>query len=183
VEARAVGGNPAAMLPLDDPSWPGLNHAYGSAADIPELLRALASSPAPSGAEEEPWFSLWSSLCHQGDVYEASYAAVPHIVEIASNVPGPIDFSFFHLPAAIEIGRHNRRGPAVPAHLEAAYYAAIKRLTECVCLHLKKDADRDMLLSAFTAIAVAKGDHRTAEAISNLDDYWIDKINSFDFDE
>ena len=57
-------------LPLDSPRWPELNHAYGKASDIPALLRQLDSFP-PSGPDDEPWFSLWSALAHQGDVYPA----------------------------------------------------------------------------------------------------------------
>jgi hypothetical protein len=94
------------MLPLDDPYWSELVHAYGKASDVPELLLALASSTGPkTGYEEEPWYSLWSSLCHQGDVYTASYAAVPHIVKIACEAAPPIDSSFLQLPAAIEVAR------------------------------------------------------------------------------
>ena len=78
------------MLALDDPRWGELEHAYGSAADVPGLLRELAASPAPTGSYSgEPWFSLWSRLCHQDEVYAASYATVPHVVEIALSHRGP----------------------------------------------------------------------------------------------
>ena len=73
------------MLELDDPRWSELSHAYGGASDIPALLRQLAKSPRQQGTKEEPWFTLWSSLCHQGDAYSASYAAIPHIVEMAAS--------------------------------------------------------------------------------------------------
>jgi hypothetical protein len=57
------------MIDLDDPCWQKLSHAYGSAADIPELLRQLARETGRKPAyDSEPWFTLWSSLCHQGDV-------------------------------------------------------------------------------------------------------------------
>ncbi|OYY64375.1 MAG: hypothetical protein B7Y49_09860, partial [Sphingomonas sp. 28-62-11] len=35
------------MIALDDPRWERLSHAYGSAADIPELLRQLAGATGP----------------------------------------------------------------------------------------------------------------------------------------
>src|SRR4051812_28866036 len=124
------------MISLDDPRWSDLAHAYGPASDIPALLAALASNWAPStGPEAEPWFTLWSSLCHQGDVYTASYAAVPHIVEIAMEASGPVDFSFFQLPAAIELARDEGRGPPVPPELGGPYHEAIAKLMECVALH------------------------------------------------
>ena len=171
------------MLPLDDPQWSSLADAYGPATDIPDLLRALAADPRPKPEyEAEPWFSLWSGLCHQEDVYTASYAAVPHIVAIASSAPGPIDFSFFQLPAAIEIARHRGRGPTVPTELATAYHAAIQSLVDCVALHRHDDWDEPMLLSALTAQAVAKGNYGVAEALSKLDEYLITRIINLDFD-
>ena len=170
------------MLALDDPAWKQLTHAYGSATDIPDLLRALAASPRPLAPDAEPWFSLWSSLCHQGVAYEASYAAVPHIVRIATEEAGPVDFSFFQLPAAIEVARQSGRGPAVPAAFGPDYRAAIAGLADCVALHRRENWDRDALLCACAALAVAKGHHAAADAIMNLDDDWIAKINACDFD-
>ncbi|MGF0669202.1 hypothetical protein ACQRWG_15410 [Stenotrophomonas maltophilia] len=67
-----------ALIALDDPRWAELQHAYGAADDIPELLANL-SIPKGERSEddsiEDTWEELWSSLCHQGDVYSASFAA------------------------------------------------------------------------------------------------------------
>jgi hypothetical protein len=170
------------MIELRDPRWQTLSHAYGSAADIPDLLRQLDGATGPKiGHESEPWFSLWSSLCHQGDVYDASYAALPHIVEIACNAKEAIDFSFFQLPAAIEIARNSGNGPPVPTDLTEAYSEAVSRLTECVALHRHEDWDEPTLLSAASALAAAKGHHRVAEAIMNLDDDLITRLIELDF--
>ena len=168
------------MLVLDDPAWDDLTHAFGSAADIPALLRALAASPAPAAADAELWVGLCSRLCHQSDAHDASYAAVPHIVRIAAETAGPIDSSFFQLPTAIELARHGGRGAVVPAALERDYHAAIAALADCVALHRGQDWDREALICACAALAVAKGQHGLAEAILLLDDYWIAKINAFD---
>jgi hypothetical protein len=171
------------MLSLDDPSWNELQDAYGHATGIPELLRALALSPSPTSSyQDEPWFSLWSSLCHQGNVYIASYAAVPHIVQIACEAKVPIAFSFFQLPAAIEIARATGHGPQIPDAYADDYRRAISRLIECVNLHRDEPWDQSMLLSATAAQAVAKGHIEVAEALLNLDDDWIAKINNCEFD-
>lgn len=171
------------MLALDDPRWTELHDAYGPAESIPALLARLAKSPAPAlGARDEPWFTLWSSLCHQDDVYTASYAALPHIVSIGLDASGPIDFSFFQLPASIEVSRFKGRGPEVPAYLGGAYRAGISMLMDCASAHRSDPWDRAMALSIAAAQAVAKGLYVEAEAIMNLDDDWILKINASHWD-
>jgi hypothetical protein len=170
------------MLSLDDSLWSLLEHAYGEASDIPNLLRRLALSSAPSDDfKSEPWYSLWSSLCHQGDVYTASYAAVPHIVQIASSAGTPIDFSFFQLPAAVEVARRGGRGPEIPEQLASGYHQALAHLGECVSVHRNDAWDKSMLLSAAAAQAVTKGHIDVAEALLNLDDDWIARINNREF--
>jgi hypothetical protein len=170
------------MLALDDPRWKELQHAYGAAADVPDMLRALASSTGPKGGQDEPWFSLWSSLCHQGDVYTASYAAVHHIVQIASEAKSPVDFSFFQLPAAIEVARRSGRGPVIPEPYVDDYNRAIARLMDNASFHRNEPWDQSMLLSVAAAQAVAKGHIDVAEALLNLDVDWIAKINSHESD-
>jgi hypothetical protein len=170
------------MLLLDDHRWRELTHAYGPAVDIPALLRQLAEGPGQRDPNEEPWFGLWSSLCHQGDVYGASYAAIPHVVQIALTTPSPVSFSFFLLPASVEVARKNGKGPEIPPFLATSYEQAIKLLPECVCIHRSEDWSQDMTIAATAALAVSKGHHGLAEAVMNLDDHLISKINNFDWD-
>ena len=167
------------MLALDAPGWSRLTHAYGSAEDIPDMLRRLAADPQPRRASvEEPWFMLWSSLCHQGDAYAASYAAVPHLVAIAAATAGPIDFSFFQLPACIEIARLTGQAPTLEGDLAAPYMAALADLHRVAFLHAEDLWDRSMTQSVVTALAAAKGDAVLAAALSNLDDDWIARIEA-----
>ncbi|HLM66872.1 MAG TPA: hypothetical protein VK358_05050 [Longimicrobium sp.] len=97
---------------LDDIDWVELEHAYGSAGNIPRLLRRLAAVPfsyedwrtrragnaaerflsavsgvgltVPTDEEEHPLHDLYGCLCHQGDIYSASVAAVPFLIELAA---------------------------------------------------------------------------------------------------
>lgn len=165
------------MLELDDSRWSELTHAYGAASDIPALLRALAKAPKQQGANCEPWLTLWSSLYHQGDVYTASYAAIPHVVEIALSQANAIDFSFWLLPASVEVARANGRGPDAPDFLLSAYDAAIARLPECILAHRGESWSQDMTIAAMAALAVSKNHHALAEAIMNLDEDWISRIS------
>ena len=58
--------------------WSVLQHAYGTAEDIPALLDRAAAD------DQEAWSELWSALCHQGTSYTASYAALPRLAEMAN---------------------------------------------------------------------------------------------------
>jgi hypothetical protein len=165
------------MLALDDPRWAELEHAYGPAGDVPELLRRLAEAPGPGeDVEAEPWFSLWSALHHQGDVCTATYAAVPHVVRIACETRGVIDFSFFQFPASVEAARAEGRGPDLPADLADAYREAVARLPEAAAAHFDDFWDESTTLSVAAALAVAKGQLRVARALLDLDDDMMDRI-------
>jgi hypothetical protein len=165
------------MLPLDSSEWSQLRHAYGLASDTPELLRRLVVNPRPQAdPNAQPWERLWSSLCHQDSIYPASYAAVPHIVDIARNTQGPIDFSFLVLPTCIEISRRKGRGPAVPDDLAEAYHRAIAGLCDVVFLHAEDEWDDTMARAAAAALVMAKGQVELADALVNLGPETIARI-------
>lgn len=66
---------------LDSHPWSSFSHAYGSAEDLPDLLRALADSDA--GAAAEALSELHGSVLHQGTVYAASAEVAPFLARIA----------------------------------------------------------------------------------------------------
>ncbi|WP_299303249.1 hypothetical protein [uncultured Litoreibacter sp.] len=170
------------MLELENSRWSSLTHAYGAAQDVPELIRQLQSATQPKESyKSEPWFSLWSCLCHQDEVFDASYAALPHIVEIACAAKSPLEVSFFQLPTAIEIARIGERGPPVPNDLKEAYFSGLAKLSECVALHRNDTWDQSTLLCAMAAQSIAKGHPKIAEAILNLDDELITRLVELDF--
>lgn len=155
------------MIPLDSPRWSQLQHAYGSAADTPDLLRQLESHLEEESTNAESWFTLWSSLCHQGDVYAASFAAVPHILRIAEANPGRFSSPFLQLPACVEFFRA-KAGVVVPAELADDYFAALKRIPAIVALASDRAWDEAFLRCALSAIAAAKGQPNIAEAALEL---------------
>ncbi|MFG3044131.1 hypothetical protein ACGFZR_04260 [Streptomyces sp. NPDC048241] len=67
---------------LDDHPWPAFSHAYGSAEDVPGLLRAL--SGPDQDAADEALSELYGSVLHQGTVYAASAEAAPFLARIAA---------------------------------------------------------------------------------------------------
>jgi hypothetical protein len=151
------------VLSLDSPQWSELSHAYGDASDIPALLRQLENHPSSDG-REEPWSSLWSALAHQGDVYPASFAAVPHVIACLEAAPAKADYACFQFPAWVEICRA-KHGIEVPRELASAYSEALAKLPAlAAATAANRDWDENLLSAALSAIAAAKGFTDVAEA-------------------
>lgn len=155
------------MLPLDSARWIELHHAYGAAGDIPALLSQLVDLPDAT-ANEEPWFSLWSALAHQGDVYSASFAAVPYVVAAIAKEPSRASSAYFQFPAWVEICRHHKK-VAVPEDLSKAYFDALAMLPSLVAAAASTEWDDNFLACALSAIAAAKGFPAVAEASLEID--------------
>jgi hypothetical protein len=154
------------MLSLESPRWAELSHAYGKALDIPALLRQLASLPS-SAEDAEPWFTLWSALAHQGDVYSASFAAVPHVVKALASNPAKADHSYFHFPAWVEICRVKNE-VAIPEDLRSAYFESLAQIPGLVAAASTRPWDSGFLSCTLAAIAAAKGQPVIAEAALEL---------------
>jgi hypothetical protein len=157
------------MLDLESPIWSELRHAYGSASDIPTLLRRLSGFPSEASSQDEPWFTLWSSLCHQGDVYSASFAAVPHIVQALAIDPTRATLSYFLLPASIEVARVTK-GIVVAPPFEAAYFAALAQLPSLAAVAAQPKLDESLCAAALAATAVVTGNHQIAQLLLEIDD-------------
>lgn len=65
---------------LNSVPWGELEHAYGKASDVPDLLRALASPEQK--IYEDAINNLWSSVTHQGTVYSSTAYVVPFFCEL-----------------------------------------------------------------------------------------------------
>ena len=154
------------VLSLNSPRWYELQHAYGAAADIPPLLAQLAKLPTSEG-ESEPWFSLWGALAHQGDVYSASFAAVPHVVAALSSAPLKAEAVYFQFPAWVEICR-KKNGVEVPVDLAGPYFEALSKLPALVAAAAAGEWDEEFLQCALSAVAAAKGATEVAEAVQEL---------------
>jgi hypothetical protein len=154
------------MLDLNSPRWAELEDAYGSAAKIPGLLGQLQTLPGDT-QDAEPWFSLWSALAHQGDVYTASFAAVPHVVRALAASPETASEVYFHFPAWVEICRH-RSGADIPDDLEAPYVEALSQLPGLVGKASNRPWSSAFTACALSALAVAKEQYGLAEALLEM---------------
>ena len=71
-----------ALTGLDDRPWATLQHAYGSAEDVPAVLRALTDDDAEAAGEALQ--ELYGNIWHQGTVYAATVEAVPFLARLAA---------------------------------------------------------------------------------------------------
>src|ERR1700755_2765992 len=104
--------------------------------DARMVLRKLESG----SADAEAWDELWQELHHQGDVGEASYAALPHLVRIAQGLPRR-DWNFYGLVSLIELERHRKRNPPLPDWLVEDYRTGLQELLDLGLDDLRQEED------------------------------------------
>ena len=123
-------------LSLDSPEWTSLHHAYGGAGDVPEMLRDLEEKPS-----EKSWEAIWSALCHQGDTYSATYAAIPHVYRLAStrDPEDQIEYLSFIGAVASDTSGNPRK---IPEELRGDYSEAV-RSTKTLILDLLTKGPKD----------------------------------------
>jgi hypothetical protein len=147
------------------------------------MIRELESLPNAEPAEAEPYFSLWSALCHQGDIYTASYAALPHVIAIMERNPARAPMTLFLMIASIEISRRNGKGPEIPADLEESYAHALSKVPALVGAASAQEWDHWLCGAALAAVAATQGQSRYAEAILELGPEEIDLLLRKKYDE
>jgi hypothetical protein len=87
---------------LDEIDWEQLEHAYGSARDVPKQIRALASGDA--GAIKMALYELEGNIYHQGTVYSASAPAVPFLAEALGVLSPPLQVELLGLLGSLAQG-------------------------------------------------------------------------------
>jgi hypothetical protein len=93
---------------LDHIPWDRLTHAYGSAEDVPDLLRRLRTVSREMTGERSPLWHLHGNIWHQGSVYEATAYAVPFLIELVAHPLVPDRLGILQLLASIATGRSYR---------------------------------------------------------------------------
>lgn len=157
---------------LTDPKWEALQGGYRMLYDPRPVLTKLATGIEVS----EAWEELWNELHHQGDVGEASYAAITALVDLYSSGRQP-DWNLFSLSATIEIERHRKGNPPLPQWLSEDYQRAWRKLAELAFAKLQIDeVDSDTLQSALAVLAIARGDLKLGAMINHLDSSELDEI-------
>jgi len=150
------------MLSLDDKRWENLAAGYRVRFDPRPLLSKLETSRDT----QSTWHQLWENLHHQGDVGEASYAAVPHLVRIYRH-RGVIDWNTYAIVAVIELARGEASNPTVPAWVEKDYLRAIQELAEIGAAQVLLAKDPEEIRAMLSVLALAKNDRVHARFLLN----------------
>ncbi|MER5893843.1 hypothetical protein [Streptomyces sp. NPDC001876] len=159
---------------LDDLDWAGLNHAYGSAEDVPRQLRQVCG--ADEEAREAAWNQLFSNIFHQGSRYTASSCAVPFLARIATAGPQPARPTALLMMTRLAIDWHDEYD--LPGGIDTvAWRAAAAEFTPAKMaawhdeeLAVEEDPERRRVLEEGRAYCVAGGtfDSR-ASALASYD--------------
>ena len=102
------------------------------------------------------WRALWNELHHQGDVGEASYAAVPFLVESYRKRRG-LEWNTYAIVAIIELARKQGNNPEIPQWIADDYFHAIRSLAEVGTSQLLQAEDTDNIRAILSVIAISKG--------------------------
>lgn len=140
------------MLSLEDARWSELSGGYHIPFDPRPLLRRLESGEDV----EAVWSELWQGLHHQGDVGDASYAAVPHLVRIHRQRGIP-DWNTYAIVATIELARGRGTNAGVPEWLRPGYDEALRQLAETGLNELPRVRAQEAVRSILAILAIWKG--------------------------
>jgi hypothetical protein len=140
------------MLALDDSRWSNLNGGYRTRFDPRPLLTRLETEQDTATT----WHELWDELHHQGDVGDASYAAVPHLVRI-HRTRGAVKWDTYAMVAIIELARTEKQNPEIPGWLEEDYFRAIAELAEMGTREILRAKEPESVRVILSVIAIAKG--------------------------
>jgi len=157
---------------MNDERWVGLEGGYRVPFDPRTLLVHLRLAPEDAVL----WSELIEGLYHQGDVGEASYAAVPVMVSFGVELER-MPWQMLALVASIEMARNQGENPDVPGWLAEEYGAALSTLAEECMKRLPEiegeEAARGMLCilalwKGFSIYARVLGEYSEAELVEML---------------
>jgi hypothetical protein len=140
------------MLSLDDIRWNDLKGGHRTRFDPRPLLLTLEAAHDVKTV----WRELWNELHHQGDVGEASYAAVPHLVRIYRQSRS-VDWNTYAIVAVIELARGKGKNPQVPEWMAGSYSSAIDELSQIGAIEILRATNLEDVRAILSILAIAKG--------------------------
>ncbi len=161
------------MLDLNDPRLKRLLGAYRRPYDVSPPLRKIEAS----GPSQELWDELWSNLYHQGQIGDASFAAVPFMAWLMKKQKTR-DWNLYALAGIIELSRNVNSNPDLPDWLSLDYKAGLSEIMEMGINDLKMSIDVYTLRSILGFVALIKGNQDTARLLLELDESEVKEILS-----
>jgi len=155
-------------MTFDDKRWENLAGGYRTRFDPRPLLSKLEADKDTKTA----WHELWEELHHQGDVGEASYAGVPHLVRIYRK-RGVIGWETYAIVAVIELARENKNNPEVPKWLKEDYLQAIRELAEVGAIEVLRTKSPEEIRGILSILAISAGARTYAKF---LNDYSAEEL-------
>ncbi|MEU1279125.1 PBS lyase [Streptomyces sp. NPDC005805] len=147
---------------IDEVDWAALEHAYGPAGGVPELLRGLAS--ADPAVRENALDGLYGTVHCQGEVYDSTLACIPYLMELVADPlvddRGPI-IELLTSIGGIDLDGDDELDPESEEFEGAANYAMAASAVTAgaeVFLELADDHDREVRLVVPLALASLHGD-------------------------
>jgi hypothetical protein len=157
---------------LDRVPWQDLTHAYGSAADVPELIRALYDDDAD--VVSEAIYELYGNIHHQGTVFPAAPAAVPYLAHAVHHAPGKRVDLLLLLAVLANHDTASLGSPEWPGSPVAAVCAELARLLPDLlsCLGDQARAVRRATLRVVAAVADALTAEQRDAALARVDELY-----------
>ena len=140
------------MISLEDIRWSNMTGGYKTPLDPRPLLKRLGTDSDTTAV----WQELWNELRHQGDVGDASFAAVPFLVK-SHRERGVIDWNTYAIVAIIELARKEGKNPDVPQWIADDYFQAIRKLAEIGTTEILQAETAEDVRAILSIIAIAKG--------------------------
>ncbi|MGW7426976.1 HEAT repeat domain-containing protein [Streptomyces sp. NPDC054813] len=154
---------------LHDIDWASMEHAYGSAEEVPALLWALRSPDAEERSKALDRF--YGAVHHQGDVYPSTAASLPFLFELAADSATPDRAAVVAL--VVSIGRESLDRGFEDDGTEIGYYPptgcaqAVAFLSErgAEFAELARDPDPDVRLATIPGLGFFLDDADRAAAL------------------
>ena len=140
------------MISLEDTRWSNMTGGYRMPFDPRPLLKRLETDSGTT----EVWHELWEELHHQGDVGEASFAAVPFLVRCYRE-RGVFDWNTYAIVAIIELARKVGKNPDVPRWIADDYFKSIRELAEIGATEVLHANTAEDVRAILSIIAIEKG--------------------------
>jgi len=161
------------VISFEDVRWREMTGGYGTPFDPRPLLKRIETDSDTT----EAWKQLWDELHHQGDVGDASFAAVPFLVE-SYRKRGGNGWSTYAIVAIIELARGEGTNPDVPQWMAEDYFQAIRKLAEIGAEEVLRAKAREDVRAILSVVAIQKGLRAHAKFLANYSEVELLEIES-----